>query len=433
MNLLTIGGADPSSGAGIQSDIKTFSSFDSNCFTVITAITSQNTKNFSNVEPVSAKMVANQIDSVLSDSEINAIKISMVYDKDIIKVIHSKLKKFKGPIILDPVLRSTTGGILLPKTALVDFKKFLIPLCTVITPNVGEAEVLSTMKIKSKNDALKSSKKIKKFGAKHVIITGNEFKKNIITDFVLENSKHYTLQGKKIFCTNHGSGCVHSSLLTFAMASGKNLKASAMFAKKFSYNAIKNSEKLGKGIPISKIKIKDDIRNQLNQGINDFVKINKIHSLIPECQTNFVFGKKAPQKLGDILGISGRIVKSGTQILVAGRLEYGGSKHVASAILQISKKFPQIRSALNLKFEPRIIQIYRKKGLEISSYNRAKEPKKTKRGENSSILWGIKTAINFQEKPPDLIYHRGDIGKEPMILIFGRNPKEVVEKVSLVF
>ena len=151
MNILTIAGSDPSSGAGIQSDIKTFSSFDCHGLTVITAITSQNTSKFSKAEAVSSKMISGQIDAVFSDFKINSIKIGMVFNSSIIKIIHKKIKNLNIPIVVDPVLESTTGGILLEKKAIPDFKKYIISESTIITPNVHELEILSGKKIKTKN------------------------------------------------------------------------------------------------------------------------------------------------------------------------------------------------------------------------------------------------------------------------------------------
>jgi len=150
MNLLSIGGSDPSSGAGIQSDIKTFDSLNAYGLTAITAITSQNTSDFGIVEPISKKIMQSQMDSVFSDFKIDGIKIGMVYNSEIIKVIHKEIKDENIPIILDPVIKSTTGGLLIEKSAMTDFKKFLIPLATIITPNKFEAEFISKNKINSR-------------------------------------------------------------------------------------------------------------------------------------------------------------------------------------------------------------------------------------------------------------------------------------------
>ncbi|PJB97171.1 MAG: bifunctional hydroxymethylpyrimidine kinase/phosphomethylpyrimidine kinase, partial [Nitrosopumilales archaeon CG_4_9_14_0_8_um_filter_34_10] len=118
MNLLSIGGSDPSSGAGIQSDIKTFDMLNSYGLTVITAITGQNTSNFGIIQPVSKKILKNQLELLISDFNIDGIKIGMVYNSEIIKTIHNELRNTKVPIVLDPIIKSTTGGLLIKKTAI---------------------------------------------------------------------------------------------------------------------------------------------------------------------------------------------------------------------------------------------------------------------------------------------------------------------------
>jgi hydroxymethylpyrimidine/phosphomethylpyrimidine kinase len=433
MNLLSIAGSDPSSGAGIQSDVKTFTSLGTHALTVITSITSQNTTKFGKVESISSKMIKNQIDSVFSDFKIDAIKIGMVYNSDTIKAIYSKLSKIKIPIILDPVLKSTTGGILLKKEALDDYKKFFLPLAYIITPNPSEASILSGVKIKNKQDLHKCALKIKEYGVKNVVITGISLGKNIISDFVIDGKKIYSVSGKKLKQINHGSGCDFSAALTIAIARGYTLHKAVKFAKKYTYESIKNSKKIGKGIAITNSKRKfDENKKILENAIDDFKNLKKIYSLIPECQTNFVYSKKKIKSTKDVLGISGRIVKAGKDVVVAGSLQYGGSKHVGSALLEINKKFPQTRSALNVKYSLDLVKRCKKKSLVVQSYDRNIEPNKVKRKENSSISWGIKQAIKKSITPPDIIYHKGDLGKEPMIMIFGNNPYEVVEKVAKI-
>ena len=132
MIVLSIAGSDPSGGAGIQADLKTFSTLGVYGLSVVTAITSQNTTKFSKVKEISSDMIKSQLESVLSDFKIDVIKIGMVYDSSAIKAIFSKLKEIRAPIILDPVFESTTGGILLQKEAFPLFKKLLVPLSFVI-------------------------------------------------------------------------------------------------------------------------------------------------------------------------------------------------------------------------------------------------------------------------------------------------------------
>lgn len=428
MNILSIGGSDPSSGAGIQSDIKTFASLNVHVLTIITAITSQNTTNFGRVEPVSKKILESQIQNTISDFKIDGIKIGMVYNSEIIKTLHKQLKKMEVPIIVDPVIKSTTNGILLKKRAIKDFQKFIIPLATIITPNEFEARVLSNENENSKTSHTKIATKIQAMGSKNVIITGIKTKKTEISDLVLEGNSNYWISGGKINNTNHGSGDNFSAALIFSYIKNKNIQKAVKFAKQFTHESIKNAKKIGKGIPITEVKKQDKITNDLTDAINKFIEIKNIYKNIPECQTNFVYSKQKPKSTKDILGISGRIVKAGKRVVVAGDLEYGGSKHVATAVLVMNKKSTDVCSAINIKYQESTISKIKKSKMILSYYDRKGESQFNKI-KKSSIKWGIKKAIKNSKNIPDVIFHKGDFGKEPMIIIFGENPKKVLDKI----
>ena len=424
MNVLSIGGSDPSSGAGIQSDIKTFENHGVYGLTVITAITSQNTKKISKILPISSNIIKSQLESVLNDFKIDAIKIGMLYDVSIIKAVHSMIKKQKCPIVVDPIIESTTKTILLKKSAIKHYKKMIIPLATIITPNKHEAKILAgTPSIE------KAAKEIQKLGAKNVIITGYNETKNIIEDFVLESKKDYILKGKKIEIINHGSGCNYSASIASSLALKRSIHDAAEYAKEYVFQSIKNSKKIGKGISIT-YKKTSEMQKELSNSIIDFQNIKNSSKLIPECQTNFVFSKIKPKRIDMVLGISGRLVKAGDRIIQAGELRYGGSQHVATAVVEVSKKFPEIRSAINIKYEPSMIVKAKKKGMKVISYDRRKESKNSKQKENTSISWGISSCLKSMK--PDIIFHKGDMGKEPMIIIFGTNPEQVVKKILAI-
>ena len=424
MNVLSIGGSDPSSGAGIQSDIKTFENHGVYGLTVITAITSQNTKKISKILPISSGIIKSQLESVLNDFKIDAIKIGMLYNKSIIKIVHSVIKKQKCPIVVDPIIESTTKTILLKKSAIKDYKKMIIPLATIITPNKQEAKILA-----GTSDIQEAAKKIQRLGAKNVIITGYNESKKVIEDFVLESGKEYILKGKKIEIINHGSGCNYSASIASSLALKKSIHDVAQHAKEYVFQSIKNSKKVGKGVNVTYKKI-SKIQKELSNSIIDFQNIKNSSKLIPECQTNFVFSKIKPKKINNVLGVSGRLVKAGNKIIQAGELTYGGSQHVATAVIEVSKKFPEIRSAINIKYEPSLITKAKKQGMKVISYDREKESKNSKQKENSSISWGISSCLKSTK--PDIIYHKGDMGKEPMIIILGTNPEQVVKKILLI-
>lgn len=428
MNILCIGGSDPSSGAGIQSDIKAAEALGANCFSVVTAVTAQNSKKFLRVEEVSQKTITAQLDSVFEDFRVDAVTIGMVYGANAIKQIHSYLKNRKIPIVLDPVIKSTTGGVLLQKDALVALKRFLIPISYVVTPNLSEAELLSGVKIRHYDDLAKAAKSI---GSKNVVITGHSFVKNKISDFVYEEGKHYSISGKKIAGQNHGGGCNFAVSLAYAIAQKRKMRDSVEFAKRFTYNAIKSAQRLGSGVKITK-PVSDKLKSELKAAVDEFTGLDGAFSLIPECQTNFVFAKQNAKSLKDVVGVMGRIIKAGNRVIVAGDLEYGGSRHVATAVLTAQRKFPQLRSALNVRFDENLLSKFAKTKSRILSYDRTKEPQSFKQKENTSISWGVGDAIKKSKSAPDIIYHKGDFGKEPMIIVFGKNPKDVVSKISKI-
>ena len=213
-----------------------------------------------------------------------------------------------------------------------------------------------------------------------------------------------------------------------AIVKNKSIKESLVFAKKITLNSIRNSQKVGKGIVITNIEKKDEIKIKLLKSINEFIEIKNIYKNIPECQTNFVYSKQKPNSIKEILGVSGRIVKAGQDVIVAGNLSYGGSKHVATALLTVNKKYSKIQSAINLKYKEETIDKIKKLKLTTYDYDRNQEPKNVK-NKGSTIEWGIKNAIKSSKKPPDIIYHKGDFGKEPMIILFGETPDRVINKI----
>jgi hydroxymethylpyrimidine/phosphomethylpyrimidine kinase len=217
--------------------------------------------------------------------------------------------------------------------------------------------------------------------------------------------------------------------LAVSIAKNSSLRNAVKFAKDFSFRSISNSKKIGKGVFITKMKGADEIEKELSSAVSKFINLKNVARYIPEVQTNFVFSKPHPKSLTDILGVSGRIVKDDQAAVVVGSLRYGGSRHVGAAVLTMAKKFPSTRSAINLKYDKEFVKNAISKNFSVLHYDRLSEPSKSKTKEGSTVSWGIKNALKEAIRPADLIFHKGDVGKEPMILIFGSNPKDVLDKL----
>jgi hydroxymethylpyrimidine/phosphomethylpyrimidine kinase len=154
------------------------------------------------------------------------------------------------------------------------------------------------------------------------------------------------------------------------------------------------------------------------------------YRLIPETQTNFAYALLNAADISDVAAVRGRIIKIENTATPASYIKFGASSHVASAVLAYMSVNPDFRSAINIRFDEKIVDVC-KSLFSVASYNRSKEPKKIKRKEGSTVAWGILAALS-KNPLADVIYHTGDIGKEPMISLFGRNPTEVVNKIKAI-
>lgn len=451
MRLLSIGGSDPSSGAGIQADIKTFEAHGAYALTVTTALTAQNTVCFAGAEPVSSRMLKSQLDVLLSDFEISGIKIGMVYTSEAAKIISKCISGVAGriPVVVDPVIYSTTGGSLLRESALGPYMKYVMPLATVITPNLQEACMLLNIANQKNdyNDYFKMASDMLHAASikSAVIITGVTLAANCnsVTDVVAERGK---TGGITTYCltdypavTNgetHGGGCAYSAALLCELASGKTVHESAKAAQEFVARLMQHPTKAGIGIPILSAGIKrkdaDDLKLNLARAAGMFCLLKEACRCIPECQTNFVYAGADPRTTKDVLGIQGRIIRIGDTVAMAGDVTYGGSKHVASALIAMCKKFPQIRSAINIRHAQDTIDAIDDLNMHAAYYDRRCEPEESKLQEGSTIQWGVAHAIKNIETAPDAVCHDGDYGKEPMIIIFGATPDEVVGKIKKI-
>jgi hydroxymethylpyrimidine/phosphomethylpyrimidine kinase len=436
---LSIAGSDSGAGAGIQADLKTFSALGVYGCTAITAITAQNTRKVAEIFEVSPAMVEQQVRSVMTDMPPDAIKVGMVYSNQIIDAVYRSLRKSKVPIVLDPILAAGTGAKLLRDDAYESFVSKLVPLCGLVTPNRIEAEKLTGVRIRTESDGIEAAKKIRKLGAKNVIVKGGHFGAFSVTDILLDGRGRVTrITNPRIKIEeSHGSGCNFSSAVTAYLAKGAALEDACRMANEYVHVAIKNAVRVGIGLPVTNplsAIYRDASRYQvlaeLQKGVEHVSSVDDFYRLIPETQTNFVYALPGANDISEVAGVRGRIVRIGNTAVPASYIEFGASRHMASAIIGYMQVNPSYRSVINIRFNDELVKIC-KRLFSVSSYDRSREPKGIKRKEGSSVTWGTLKALSKNPKA-DVIYHRGDIGKEPMITVFGRNPSEVAIKIKAI-
>lgn len=249
---LTIAGTDPTGGAGIQSDIKVFAALKSYGSSVITSLVAQNTCGIQDIMPIKPNFILKQLDSVINDIKIDSCKIGMVFNNEIIKTIYNRLNQTKIPwIILDTVMVSTSNHTLLLKNSIKNFCKYLIPIASIITPNLKESAIILNTNIANSEEEMKiQGRNLLKIGAKAVLLKGGHLKSKESPDWLFIKSEEIRFSAKRIKTKNyHGTGCSLSAALTALIPRYNNWTKTVLEAKKWIQGAIENSKKLniGKG------------------------------------------------------------------------------------------------------------------------------------------------------------------------------------------
>lgn len=245
---LTIAGSDSCGGAGIQADIKTMTANGIYAMSAITALTAQNTTGVTGIMDVSPEFLAAQLEAVFTDIYPDAIKIGMVSSLPLITVIAEKLIKFKAKnIVMDPVMVATSGSRLINIDAIDALKENLLPLATVLTPNIPETEILSGMEIKTSEDMITAAKQISETYHCAVLCKGGH-RLNDANDLLYNNGSYQWFIGKRIDNPNtHGTGCTLSSAIASNLAKGYNLNTSVEKAKSYISGALGDMLDLGYG------------------------------------------------------------------------------------------------------------------------------------------------------------------------------------------
>jgi len=247
---LAIGGSDPTSGAGIQSDLKTFKSFDVYGLSILTSLTAQNTEGIVDIYDLPPNFFRVQLDTLLRDVSPDASKTGMLFSAEIIKIVAEKIRQYSlENLVVDPVIASSTGVPLVKNNALELMKDYLFPLAKVITPNIYEASLFTEINIQDEEDMKKAAARLKEFGSETVIITGGHFKDRA-TDLLFDGTEFLSFQRQKFDGEYHGTGCVFSSAVTACLALGYDVREASAKANEFVWNAIKSAFSIGKGMKV---------------------------------------------------------------------------------------------------------------------------------------------------------------------------------------
>lgn len=457
---LTIAGSDPSSGAGIQADIRTFEKCGAYGFSAITAITFQSAKEVRGYHSISGYLEA-QLSPILEAYPVRHVKIGMIPDKVSLKAISKYIEEYNLNAVLDPVTIASTGDRLSEFGLETQIVKELFPKVKVITPNLQE-----TLNITNKSADINKSyslSEVKQLSVdllmmlypqkafidieKAVVIKSAYEDGNNIYDvacFTKLNQQreldveHMFFSKRKVDIKEnvHGTGCVFSSAITAYMSKNLSLSESIRLAEDFFDHAFQTVLTLPGGghvLDVSNLKGKEEILLQIKAIYRHLSQNPDFSILIPEVRMNISGAMLNAQSKEEVAGFDGRITIINGYPIASGEIKFGASNHTARLLLTAKHYDPTIKFVCNVKYRPEWIKrLQSQSKLLLHEVMRGEQPESIKSKEHSTMQWIIERSYTEHNKIPDIIWDKGEYGKEPMIRVFGRTHTEMIEKLDTI-
>lgn len=439
---MTIAGSDSGGGAGIQADLKTFAALGVHGTVALTSVTAQNTYQVTMVHDLPPEMVYEQIRVVAEDMGVDAGKTGMLSNASIIRAVARAVRDFGFPLVVDPVMVAKSGARLLRVDAEEALARELIPLAKVVTPNAPEAERLAGVRVADLEGAKLAARKIvEEAGCEAAVVKGGHVAGQSSVDVLYYRGEYRFYEAPRIEggCT-HGTGCSFSAAIAAELAKGADVVEAVRRAKEFVWLAIKHGLKIGRGHcplnPTAWLEVRAaryEVLENVERAVDLLLENSaKVHPYAPEVGINVVMALPVPyaQGVNDVAGVRGRVVKYGNGLRAVGPVKFGSSSHLARLVLELMKHDPNARAAVNVRFHDKLVARAEGLGYLVTFVDRAREPLEIRAVEGATMSWIASEAVKLAGgRAPDIIYDRGDVGKEPMIRIVGLDSIDAVNKL----
>ena len=420
--VLCVSGLDPSGGAGLSADFRALQSLEVGCLPVLSASTVQNSKEFVRLQPMDARLVEDQILAALEEMRPGCAKLGLAGSADIARTVAGIMEEQDIRLVVDPILRTSTGHDLAGGTLLETYRDHVLPRAFLVTPNAFEATALTGIEATDIETAKLACGRLKDMGAENVLVKGGHFQSSKGRDVFYDGTDFTELEGERIEGNARGTGCSFAALISGYIAMGLECPEAVRRAKIDMNRVLETSH--GMHITFHE----DMTEEQRKIWLNVMESASALCSLlpidmVPEVGINIAYGVEGANDVNGICSLDSRLVVKGRSVVTLGSPAFGRDSHVGRIVLVAMSGDRSKRCALNLRYSERAIDAARDV-LDIGSFDRREEP-----GKSSSMEWGTLRVIEEKGHVPDMIYDLGGQGKEPMIRLLGNNPGEVLNKL----
>lgn len=435
---LTIAGSDSGGGAGVQADLKTMEAHGVFGTSALTAITAQNTQGVERSHVLPPEEIEAQIEAVVSDFDVNAIKTGMLATSEVVELVTDRLAGAAAPTVIDPVMVAATGDRLLESKAENAYEN-LIAEATIVTPNADEAAVLTGIEPETADDARKAGEALVEMGAEAALIKGGHLPTEEVMDVLVTSEGTRTFEHARVETeATHGSGCTLASAIAARLARGEKLEGAVQGALDFMERAVRYPLDVGEG-PGS-VHHLADLRNraereptseEVQKIVERFVEVD-LSALVPEVGMNVIGATPYAERVDETAAVEGRITRTMSGIRSNGGVRFRVSSHVARFLLAAREVDPDLRFAVNCRFNAEVEAALDALESPIAEFDRSEEPDAVKGEEGSTMDWGVRQAFGGEETPTAVI-DRGEVGKEAILKLVAPDPETLIIRTLALY
>ena len=434
--VLTIAGSDSGGGAGIQADVKAIEAHGCFASSAITALTAQNTLGVEGIDVLEPEFVADQIEAVMDDLEVDVIKTGMLATAPIIETVTDQVASRSIPLVVDPVMVAASGDRLLDRDA-EDAYGALIEQATVVTPNADEAEVLTGVTIEGHRDAIEAGSTLVEHGAEAALIKGGHWGDDLIEDVLVTPSETTVVAHARVDTdATHGSGCTLASAIAARLARGESVNDAVEQAIDYLGRAVRYHHDIGNGPGVVNHLVDVDDQTAARSTIDrirtvvDGLIDTDIRNIIPEVGMNVVGATPYAETPDGAVAIDGRVTRQLDGVGRCGEVRFGASGHVARLLMAVREHQPNMRFAANCRFGEDIEHAMERLGWDTLEIDREDQPEEVRSAEGSTMGWIAAEAYDSSDGLPEAVFDRGAPGKEAMTRIITPSASELDRRLQ---
>lgn len=431
---LTIGVSDSSGGAGIQGDLKAFSGMGVHGTTVISGITAQNTRGVQAAHPLSTTHIREQLASILADLPPAATKTGLLLTAKIVAAVAKQLGRSESPLVVDPEITGTYGVPLVGEDFVPALRTALVPMATVVTPNLHEASVLVGWKVTHLDDMVRAAEEIHQLGCRAVLVTGGHLPGREAID-VYYDGEVRLFKEARFEAQLLGSGGTLSALITALLAKGRNTQDACRIGKELITQYIRHGYDIGEGMDVvdsfatlfneaEKYRVLQEVR----AGLRRLERALPV-ALVPAMGANLGFGLPHVNGPADICALEGKMIATGRKILTAGIADFSSSDPITATVSAVMSFDHRYRCALRIAAREGVLEAAKALNFWVGTFDHGALGGPTRDTESL----GVRTAIEaLGGSVPDLIAESGAPNQESTIRLLGNSPKDVIQKLTML-